>query len=123
MKGGTVTHTTDIDSTFERNGSTAQLPWEGKTDWDGDIADYPLERYPDYVPGLPAQAYKLEEFSYQDELVRVWGKPWGSQGIGKLRETVLSMPTENEINGLWARAPEYFLLRHQLVTGRPGMLD
>lgn len=92
-------------------------------EWNGDLKDYPLERYPDYEPGLPAQAYRLEEFSYQDELEAVWGKRWGSQGIGRLREAVLSMPTEHEIETLWQRAPEYFLLRHQLVTGRPGHLD
>jgi hypothetical protein len=90
----------------------------GKTHWDGPLEDYPLERYPDYVPGKPAQAHLLERVSYQDEVEKIWGRKWGSQGIGRLRQTVLSMPTEHEQSPLWERAPGYFLLRYQRVTGR-----
>jgi N-dimethylarginine dimethylaminohydrolase len=95
----------------------------GKTRWDGRLEDYPLERYPDFVPGQPAQAHLLERFTYQDEVERIWGKRWGSQGIGRLRETVLSMPTEHEQSPLWERAPEYFLLRYQRVTGQAKLFD
>lgn len=89
-----------------------------KTTWEGPLESYPLENYPDYEPGKPAQPYKLRQFSYQDELEKIWGKSWGSQGIGRLRETVLSMPTEHELNPLWSKAPDYFLLRYQKVTGQ-----
>jgi hypothetical protein len=51
----------------------------GETRWDGPLEEYPLERYPDYVPGQPAQAHLLERFSYQDEVERIWGKKRGSQ--------------------------------------------
>ena len=83
-----------------------------KTAWEGPLEDYPLENYPDYEPGKPPRAEVLEQFSYLDELPRIWGKPWGSQGIGRLQEVALVRPTEHEQNPLWAKAPEFFLLRH-----------
>ncbi len=83
-----------------------------KTTWEGRLEDYPLENYPDYEPGKPPRTEVLEQFSYQDELPRIWGKRWGSQGIGRLREVALVAPTAHETDPLWAKDPNFFLLRH-----------
>ena len=32
--------------------------------------------------------------SYLDELELIWGKRWGAQGIGRLREVAMVRPTE-----------------------------
>ena len=83
-----------------------------KTTWEGPLEDYPVENYPDYVPDKPPRTEILEQFSYLDELPRIWGRRWGSQGIGRLREVALVRPTEHEANPLWAKNPNFFLLRH-----------
>ena len=68
----------------------------GKTTWEGPLEEYPLESYPDYIPGKPPRTEILEDFNYLDELPRIRGKCWGSQGIGRLREVALVRPTEHE---------------------------
>jgi N-dimethylarginine dimethylaminohydrolase len=84
-----------------------------KKEYHGKIEDYPLENYPDYEPGKAPKTEVLQEISYLDELERIWGKNWGSQGIGKLREVALIRPTEHEVNPLWERNREFFLLRRE----------
>lgn len=86
-----------------------------KKEYRGRIEDYPLENYPDYEPGMAPAAGAIQEIGYLDELERIWGKNWGAQGIGKLREVALARPTEHEINPLWERNREFFLLRRERV--------
>lgn len=86
-----------------------------KKEWKGKIEDYPLTGYPDYEPGRPPRFEKLNKFSYLDELERIWGKRWGAQGIGKLREVALIKPSEHEANPLWAKDPNFFLLRQGII--------
>ncbi len=88
---------------------------QGKRVWNGALEDYPLESYPDYAPGKPPQHLgKFHDASFLDEVELIWGRKWGSQGIGRLRDVVLVQATEHESNPLWARAPEYFYLRKGL---------
>ena len=77
------------------------------------IEDFDVTKYPDYRDGLPPDVYKLAEYSYLDEYEAVWGRKWGSPGIGKLREAALVSPTDHEGNPLWARDPNFFLLRYK----------
>ncbi len=86
-----------------------------KKEWKGRIEDYPLDNYPDYEPGKPPRVEKLDKFSYSDELERIWGKRWGAQGIGKLREVALIKPSEHEANPLWAKDPTFFLMRQGII--------
>jgi len=86
-----------------------------KKEYQGKIEDYPLENYPDYEPGRAPNTEVLQRFSYLDELERIWGKNWGAQGIGKLREVALIKPTEHEINPLWERNRDFFLLRRERI--------
>ena len=84
-----------------------------KTKWEGRLEDYPLENYPDYVPGKPPQVLESYKYSYLDEYERTWGKRWGSIGIGKLKEVALIKPDpEWEGNPLWGKDTAFFCLRH-----------
>lgn len=84
-----------------------------KSKWDELLDGYPIERYPDYVPGKPPQLEALHRASYLEELEAIWGKQWGCQGIGKLREVALiKCDPAYEGHPYWARYPDYFLLRH-----------
>lgn len=86
-----------------------------KLDYKGRIEDYPLENYPDYFPGKAPQSHMIEEMSYLDEAEATWGKNWGACGIGKLREVALIKPTEHEINPLWEKDRDFFLMRRERV--------
>lgn len=79
----------------------------------GAIDDFDVTRYPDYRPGLPPDVYQLRRFSYIDEYEQTWGRSWGAQGIGKLREVGLVAPTEHEVRALWMKDPNFFLLRYR----------
>ena len=57
--------------------------------------------------------YKLAEYSYLDEYEAVWGRSWGSPGIGKLREVALVAPSTHEGNPHWMKDPSFFLLRYR----------
>src|SRR4051794_39407529 len=56
-----------------------------------------LEELPWFEPGKPLRNYMLHETDFYDEVEQVWGRPWGAEGIGTLREVLVSRPTENEI--------------------------
>jgi len=86
-----------------------------KKEWKGKIEEYPLTNYPDYEAGKPPRVEKLQQFSYLDELERIWGKQWNAQGIGKLREVALIKPTGHEANLLWAKDPVFFLMRQGVI--------
>ena len=69
-----------------------------------------LTDFPFYEPNKPPQYYKYHsEVSFLDELEKIWGKRWGAQGIGKLREVVVVKPTEVEVDPLYDQDPAYFL--------------
>ncbi len=81
--------------------------------WRSVLENYPVERYPDYVPGKPPQLEALHRATYLDELESIWGKRWGCQGIGRLREVALvKCDPAYEGHPYWARYPDFFLLRH-----------
>jgi len=77
------------------------------------IDTFDVTRYPDYRRGLPPDVYQLRRFSYLDEYEQTWGRPWGAQGIGKLREVGLVAPTDHEGRELFMRDPNFFLLRYR----------
>lgn len=87
-----------------------------KFEWKGQTEDYPMKNYPDYEKGKPPQYGKFHNLSTLDELERIWGKKWGEQGIGKLREVALVKPTDYETNPLFLKNPEFFMLRYSLLT-------
>jgi N-dimethylarginine dimethylaminohydrolase len=65
-----------------------------------------LESDPGYRKGLPPAAWKYhDEVSYEQELEPLWGKKWGNQGVGKLREVVMTVPPENEARDVFYDDP------------------
>lgn len=78
--------------------------------WKELAGKYPLENYPGYEPGKPPRVDLLHKMHYLDTLEKVWGKKWGAQGIGRLREVAMSRPTENEVNPIFEKDPAFFLM-------------
>ena len=56
-----------------------------------------LETLPWFEPGKPLRNWMLHETDLYDEVEQIWGRRWGAEGIGTLREVLVSRPTENEI--------------------------
>jgi N-dimethylarginine dimethylaminohydrolase len=87
-----------------------------RLDWKESLANYPLENFPDYEPGKPPRFEKLAEISHLDEYQKIWGKPCGEQGIGRLREVALVRPDEYEMDPLFLNNPEFFLMRYMMLN-------
>jgi len=72
--------------------------------------DDSLTRFPYYEPGRVPQYHRYHaEVSYLDELELIWGKRWGAQGIGRLREVAMIRPTETEVRKLYEQAASFFV--------------
>ena len=67
-----------------------------------------LEELPWYESGKPLRNWMLHETDLYDEVDQIWGKRWGAEGIGTLREVLVSRPTENEIRPEYAQEWQYY---------------
>ena len=67
-----------------------------------------LDTLPWYEPGKPLRNYMLHETDFYDEVEQIWGRRWGAEGIGTLREVLVSRPTENETREEYAREWQYY---------------
>jgi len=67
-----------------------------------------LESQPWFDPGQPLHNWKLHETDFYDEVEAIWGRRWGAEGIGRLREVLVSRPTENETRPEYAREWQYY---------------
>src|SRR5215468_1627526 len=67
-----------------------------------------LESLPWFEPGKPLRNYMLHQTDFFDEVEQIWGRPWGAEGIGTLREVLVSRPTENEIRSEYAKEWQYY---------------
>lgn len=108
---------------IERSGNTYYLNYYGEDEplgypleespdqYEGTIEDYPLERYPGYRAGKPPDFAELEKYCMLDEVEVETGKRWGGQqGIGRLQEVGIVLPTEHEGNSLWGQDEKFFLM-------------
>jgi hypothetical protein len=69
-----------------------------------------VARFPFYEQGKVPQFHKYHaEVSYLDELELIWGKRWGAQGIGRLREAAMVRPTEAEARKLYEQDSAFFV--------------
>jgi len=69
-----------------------------------------LQSFPFYEPGKVPQYQRYHaEVSYLDELALIWGKRWGAQGIGPLREVAMVRPTETEVKALYEQDSAFFV--------------
>ena len=67
-------------------------------------------RFPFYEEGKVPQYHRYHaEVSYLDELPLIWGKPWGAQGIGRLREVAMVQPTATEVRKLYEQDSAFFV--------------
>jgi N-dimethylarginine dimethylaminohydrolase len=67
-----------------------------------------LDSLPWYEPGKPLRNWMLHEIDFHDEVEQIWGRPWGAEGIGRLREVLVSRPTANEVRDEYAREWQYY---------------
>ena len=67
-----------------------------------------LETLPWFEPGKPLRNWMLHETDFYDEVEQIWGKRWGAEGIGTLREVLVSRPTENETRPEYAEEWQYY---------------
>ncbi|HSP72824.1 MAG TPA: arginine deiminase family protein [Gaiellaceae bacterium] len=67
-----------------------------------------LEQLPWFESGKPLHNWMLHETDFYDEVEQIWGQRWGAEGIGTLREVIVSRPTENEIRPEYAKEWQYY---------------
>jgi N-dimethylarginine dimethylaminohydrolase len=67
-----------------------------------------LESLPWFEPGKPLRNWMLHETDFYDEVEQVWGRRWGAEGLGTLREVLVSRPTENEVRPEYAKEWQYY---------------
>ncbi|MQA74834.1 MAG: hypothetical protein GEU88_10920 [Solirubrobacterales bacterium] len=67
-----------------------------------------LEELPWFEDGKPLRNWMLHETDFYDEVEQIWGKRWGAEGIGRLREVLVSRPTENEVRDEYADQWQYY---------------
>jgi N-dimethylarginine dimethylaminohydrolase len=67
-----------------------------------------LETLPWFEPGKPLRNWMFHETDFCDEVEQIWGRRWGAEGIGTLREVLVSRPTENETRPEYAREWQYY---------------
>jgi N-dimethylarginine dimethylaminohydrolase len=67
-----------------------------------------VEQLPWFDPGQPLRNWALHETDFYDEVEQVWGRRWGAEGLGKLREVLVSRPTENETRPEYAAEWQYY---------------
>jgi len=67
-----------------------------------------LDELPWFDAGQPLHNWMLHETDFYDEVEQIWGRRWGAEGIGKLREVLVSRPTENETRPEYAQQWQYY---------------
>jgi N-dimethylarginine dimethylaminohydrolase len=67
-----------------------------------------VETLPWFEHGKPLRNWMLHETDFYDEVEQIWGRRWGAEGIGTLREVLVSRPTENETREEYAQEWQYY---------------
>src|SRR5437868_7736448 len=67
-----------------------------------------LETLPWFEPGKPLRNWMLHETDFYDEVEQIWGRRWGAEGLGTLREVLVSRPSENEVRPEYAQEWQYY---------------
>jgi N-dimethylarginine dimethylaminohydrolase len=67
-----------------------------------------LQSLPWFEGGKPTKNWLLHDTDFYDEVDKIWGKKWGAEGIGRLREVLVSKPTENETRNEYAKEWQYY---------------
>src|SRR3954471_7335363 len=67
-----------------------------------------VEQLPWFDAAQPLHNWMLHDTDFYDEVEQIWGRRWGAEGIGRLREVLVSRPTENETRDEYAREWQYY---------------
>ena len=67
-----------------------------------------LSQLPWFDAGQPLHNWMLHETDFYDEVEQIWGRRWGAEGIGRLREVLVSRPTENETRDEYSAEWQYY---------------
>ena len=73
-----------------------------------EAGEFTLEDMPGYVYGQPPSIDTWHNLDFLDVYPKVWGRPCGKNGIGKLREVVLTEITQWEKFKYYDLDPAYF---------------
>ena len=67
-----------------------------------------LDELPWFESGKPLRNWMLHETDFYEEVEQIWGRRWGAEGIGTLREVLVSRPTENETRPEYEQEWQYY---------------
>lgn|SRR5487761_396260 len=67
-----------------------------------------LGKLPWFEKGKPLRNWMLHEIDFYDKVEKIWESKWGAEGIGKLREVLVSRPTENETRKVYSKEWQYY---------------
>jgi N-dimethylarginine dimethylaminohydrolase len=90
------------------DGETVELAYSSPRPAEAHDERAVVESLPWFEPGKPLRNYMLHETDFYDEVEQIWGRRWGAEGIGTLREVLVSRPTENEIRPEYADEWQYY---------------
>jgi N-dimethylarginine dimethylaminohydrolase len=90
------------------DGDTIELTYSSPRVAEDHDEEAVLESLPWFESGKPLRNYMLHETDFVDEVEQIWGRPWGAEGIGTLREVLVSRPTENETRPEYAKEWQYY---------------
>jgi hypothetical protein len=90
------------------DGTAIELPYSSPRPAEEHDEQAVLETLPWFEPGKPLRNWMLHETDFYDEVEQIWGERWGAEGIGTLREVLVSRPTENETRPEYAREWQYY---------------
>src|SRR5262249_60296388 len=90
------------------NGREVELEYSSPRAAEGHDELAVLETLPWFEPGKPLRNYMLHETDFYEEVEQIWGRRWGAEGIGTLREVLVSRPTENEVRAEYADEWQYY---------------
>jgi N-dimethylarginine dimethylaminohydrolase len=92
----------------DADGHATELTYSSPHSAEGHVEQAVLDRLPWFESGQPLHNWMLHETDFYDEVEQVWGRRWGAEGIGKLREVLVSRPTENETRSEYAQEWQYY---------------
>jgi hypothetical protein len=90
------------------DGETVELTYSSPRQAEAHDEEALLETLPWFESGKPLKNWMLHEIDFAAEVEQIWGRPWGAEGIGTLREVLVSRPTENEIRDEYAKEWQYY---------------
>jgi len=93
---------------IDADGQTIELPYSSPREAADHDETHVLEQLPWFEAGRPLHNWMLHDTDFYDEVEQVWGRRWGAEGIGTLREVLVSRPTENETRAEYAEEWQYY---------------